>query len=183
MHQKAGHDQVVELHGNSFHVACLNCKNTISRAKYQEQLTNANPSWNLHVKNQLKGIGTVPHRPDGDIELSLEFSKFIVPSCEKCGGIMKPTVVFFGENVPVSVVTECYDQVSKASKVLVIGSSLMVYSSFRFVKAAAERNIPIAAINDGSTRADSLFSFKIQARSSDALQAVLPHLHLPTSSL
>ncbi|MBJ7408624.1 MAG: NAD-dependent deacetylase, partial [Bradyrhizobium sp.] len=98
---------------------------------------------------------------------------FEVPSCDACGGILKPDVVFFGENVPRDVVATAKDHLAQADAMLVVGSSLMVYSGFRFVQAAAQRNIPIAAVNLGRTRADDLLALKVEERCETALAFLL----------
>jgi NAD-dependent SIR2 family protein deacetylase len=112
--------------------------------------------------------------PDGDADLeSADFASFRVPSCRACDGMLKPDVVFFGENVPRDVVATAYDHLAQADAMLIVGSSLMVYSGFRFVRAAAERGIAIAAINLGRTRADDLLSLKVEQRCEDALGFLL----------
>ncbi len=96
-----------------------------------------------------------------------------MPPCEACGGILKPDVVFFGENVPRDIVATAQDHLAQADAMLIVGSSLMVYSGFRFVQAAARRNIPIAAVNLGRTRADDLLTLKVEERCETALAFLL----------
>jgi NAD-dependent SIR2 family protein deacetylase len=96
-----------------------------------------------------------------------------VPACEACGGILKPDVVFFGENVPRDIVATAQDHLAQADAMLIVGSSLMVYSGFRFVQAAAHRKIPIAAVNLGRTRADDLLTLKVEERCEAALAFLL----------
>ena len=98
--------------------------------------------------------------PDGDADLEADFSGFVVPDCAYCGGLLKPDVVFFGENVPRDRVAAVHDHLQQADAVLVVGSSLMVYSGFRFVQAAARAGLPVAAVNRGRTRADDLLQFR-----------------------
>ncbi|TJX01054.1 NAD-dependent deacetylase, partial [Neisseria gonorrhoeae] len=112
--------------------------------------------------------------PDGDADLDgVDFTAFTVPACHVCGGILKPDVVFFGETVPREIVSTARDHVDQADAMLVVGTSLMVYSGFRFVRAAAERGIPIAAVNLGRTRADDLLSLKVEAPCDEALAFLL----------
>ena len=108
----------------------------------------------------------------GDVDIERNFSQFVVPGCPRCGGILKPDVVFFGEHVPRERVTGAFDAVAKAEALLVVGSSLMVYSGYRFAEAAAAAGKPIAAVNLGRTRADHLFTLKICAPSDEILAAV-----------
>jgi NAD-dependent SIR2 family protein deacetylase len=108
--------------------------------------------------------------PDGDADLdAVDFSNFQIPDCQRCGGMLKPDVVFFGETVPRSRVEHAMAALDRSDAMLVLGSSLMVYSGFRFARAAAERGIPIAAVNLGTTRADPLLSLKINAPCSQSL--------------
>ena len=96
-----------------------------------------------------------------------------MPDCKACGGILKPAVVFFGETVPAARVASCYDDLRQADAMLVVGSSLMVYSGFRFARAAAQAGLPIAAINRGKTRADEFIELKLEIDCATALAAVL----------
>lgn len=101
--------------------------------------------------------------PDGDADLeTADFLSFEVPPCRQCGGVLKPDVVFFGENVPKATVQAAYQHLDEADAVLIIGSSLMVYSGFRFVQAAARAGKPLAAVNLGRTRADDLLTLKVE---------------------
>jgi NAD-dependent SIR2 family protein deacetylase len=104
----------------------------------------------------------------------MDFSSFQVPACPACGGVLKPDVVFFGESVPRERVATVHDHLQRADAVLVVGSSLMVYSGFRFVQAAAQAGLPIAALNRGLTRADALLSLKVDESCADALAFLLP---------
>jgi NAD-dependent SIR2 family protein deacetylase len=161
LHAAAGHRNVIDLHGRLDTVRCMSCDHMSSRAEMQERLHAANPGWR-------QAEGRVA--PDGDVDVeSPEFDRFIVPDCRECGGILKPDVVFFGENVPRDRVDAAFAAVRGADALLIVGSSLMVYSGFRFAEAAAAAGKPIAAINLGKTRADHLLAFKIDA----ACEAVL----------
>jgi NAD-dependent SIR2 family protein deacetylase len=116
----------------------------------------------------------VPARiaPDGDMDIERDFSQLVVPDCRECGGILKPDVVFFGEPVPRERVARAFEGVTKADALLVVGTSLMVYSGFRFAEAAAAAGKPIAAVNLGRTRADHLITLKVGARAEEALSEV-----------
>src|SRR5690606_5749291 len=116
-----------------------------------QRLLDANPGWDALDA----GIA-----PDGDADIETDFSSFRVPACTQCGGILKPDVVFFGENVPRERVATVHAHLQRADAVLVVGSSLMVYSGFRFVDAASKAGLPIAMVNLGRTRADALLSLK-----------------------
>jgi len=152
LHYKAGSNNVTELHGSLYQVICLNCQSIVSRDHYQNELIEMNPTINLH-QNRLGN-------PDGDVDMSIDFSIVKIPECKKCGGIMKPHIVFFGESVPKDRVELVQQQIKKADGLLAIGTSLQVYSAFRFVKYAHENHIPIVIINKGPTRGDDLSFMK-----------------------
>ena len=127
----------------------------------------------LHENNtQFKKRDAVPVAvlPDGDAEIEGVIEQGMkVPTCVSCSGLLKPNVVFYGSTVKKEVVQKLNDRLLKADALLVIGTSLMVYSSFRFCKLASQNNIPIICINQGQTRADELFSLKIVGECSDTL--------------
>lgn len=150
LHHKAGSRRVVELHGALAEVICLECKRLWDRAHHQERI--------LHLNRALaKHTATVEYAPDGDADIPEELiSSFRVPSCEVCGGVLKPHVVFFGENVPRPVVDRAWSLLDEADALLVLGSSLTVYSGFRFIKEAHRRGLPSYIINLGETRGDAL---------------------------
>ncbi|MGN8157692.1 NAD-dependent protein deacetylase [Salinisphaera sp. RV14] len=153
LHQAAGSRSVVDLHGRLDRVVCLDCGTRLSRHRVQDMLVEANRGW-LHDADAM--------RPDGDIELGdIDYQRFNVPDCPLCGGILKPDVVFFGGAVPGPRVERAWAGLAGAEAVLVSGSSLMVWSGFRFVREAAVRGLPIMAINRGRTRADDLITHKI----------------------
>ena len=165
LHQRAGSARVVDLHGRLDAVRCLACPQTLPRADLQSLLVAMNPGW---LERQAR-VG-----PDGDVDLEAgDFETFRVPDCARCGGLLKPDVVFFGEAVPRERVEAAYAGVRRADALLVVGSSLMVYSGYRFVQAAAEAGKPIAAVNLGRTRADPLLALKVDARCADALAFLL----------
>jgi len=165
LHQRAGSRQVTELHGSLATVGCLGCGVAIERASMQQQLGERNP---------LLAELSAQIAPDGDAYLNgFDASGIDIPGCTSCGGILKPQVVFFGESVPAPRVEECFEELARADAMLVVGSSLMVYSGFRFVRAAQRANIPIAAINLGVTRADELLTLKVRLDCATALNSVL----------
>lgn len=159
LHHRSGSKHVIELHGAGRTVKCMDCHSIIDREAYQALLVRLNP----HFVKRLTDSSAI--RPDGDFDLQdSDFSTFHVPPCPKCGGTIKPNVVMFGENVPRPTVDFAMDLVSSSSGLLVVGSSLEVYSSFRFVRAAHERQIPIGIVNIGPTRGDPFAYFKIEER-------------------
>jgi NAD-dependent SIR2 family protein deacetylase len=165
LHQAAGSRVVIDLHGRLDLVRCLACKAAISRVDFQDELTHLNAAWADLEATVL---------PDGDAELDhQDFSSFVVPDCPSCGGTMKPDVVFFGENVPRDQVVSAMESLQQADAMLIVGSSLMVYSGFRFAQAAARLGIPIAAVNLGRTRADDLLALKVEDRCETALSFLL----------
>ena len=170
LHLAAGSERVLELHGHNDAVVCLGCRALISRGAMQEKLQALNPTW---------AATATALAPDGDAELSTTlFTGFRVPTCDACHGILKPAVVFFGESVPAATVQFAMDRVAEADALLVVGSSLTVWSGYRFVRAAAAAQQPIAILNIGPTRADPLATLKIEARAGEALPPVLDRLDL-----
>jgi NAD-dependent SIR2 family protein deacetylase len=168
LHQSAGSRHVIDLHGRLDRVICLDCGQRSPRQALQSWLLDNNP--------QLADVDARP-APDGDAMIdNLDFASVRVPDCEQCGGLLKPDVVFFGENVPASRVEQGFDAVQGADAMLVVGSSLMVYSGFRFVKRAYELGKPVAAINRGITRADDLLALRIVADCNDALDSIATRL-------
>lgn len=166
LHQKAGSHNVIDLHGQLDVVRCMAQEHRLPRAEFQTLLEAANPSWVA-----LEAM----EAPDGDADLEgHDFSTFEIPPCPVCGGILKPDVVFFGEGVPKARVEAAMAGLEAADAVLVAGSSLMVFSGFRFVNAAAKAGKPIAAVNRGRTRADALISLKIEEPVGDLLNRVFP---------
>lgn len=164
LHQAAGSRNVIDLHGRLDEVRCLGCERRIPREAFQRELEQRNPVW-----KELDAHAA----PDGDADLDgMDFSAFDVPACAACGGLLKPDVVFFGENVPRERVERAHQHLAAADAMLVVGSSLMVYSGFRFARAAALAGKPIAAVNRGRTRADDLLALKIESDCTDVLRAV-----------
>ncbi|MGB0133463.1 NAD-dependent protein deacetylase [Dokdonella sp.] len=165
LHQLSGSRNVIDLHGRMDVVRCMDCEARSEREWLQQELLARNPDW-----------GSVESRPapDGDADLDLaDFSGFDVPGCTHCGGMLKPDVVFFGENVPRERVETAVAHLEQADAMLVVGSSLMVYSGFRFARMAAAQGKPIAAVNLGRTRADELLSLKVVQGCAAALAFLL----------
>jgi NAD-dependent SIR2 family protein deacetylase len=163
LHQAAGSEAVVDLHGRADVVRCMSCERRVARADHQAELVDVNPAW--------AELGARA-APDGDADLAgADYESFRVPDCAACGGILKPDVVFFGESVPKERVERAMQALADADAALVIGSSLMVFSGYRFARAAAELCKPIAALNRGRTRADELLTLKVEATCATALAA------------
>ncbi|MBV8626330.1 MAG: NAD-dependent protein deacetylase [Paraburkholderia sp.] len=168
LHQRAGSTDVIELHGSIGGVMCLDCGTPHTRASIQRTLAADNPA--------LLDANAEP-AADGDAHLEWhDLDSFRIPACPACGGLLKPSVVFFGENVPRERVDSAGRALEAADAVLVVGSSLMVYSGYRFCVWAEKAGKPIAAINLGKTRADPLLALKITAPCSDMLTALAARL-------
>lgn len=152
LHQKAGSNNVVDLHGRNDVVRCLSCNTTSSRRIIQQQICDLNPSYD-HLFKQLEKGNII--RADGDADLVItDYSQFTIPACLACGGVLKPDVVFFGDSVPITNVHRAMEQAEICDGLLVIGSSLEVYSAYRLVDRISKRGVPIAIINMGETRAE-----------------------------
>lgn len=160
LHQKAGSQKVIELHGRLDQIACVGCEKRISRAEMDELILNLNPL--------LSQIQEVEFSPDGDAEIEVT-EDFQVPNC-RCGLHFKPDVVFFGEQVPKSRVELAESWVAQAEAILVAGSSLTVNSGLRLVKQAINQGKPAVIVNLGPTKADSLVSVKINHSTSVVLK-------------
>jgi NAD-dependent SIR2 family protein deacetylase len=153
LHQRAGSRAVIDLHGRLEAVVCLACGERTARASLQAVMAGANPGW----------LAAAQAAPDGDADVdAAAIASFDAPRCARCDGLLKPDVVFFGENVPAERVEAARDALAHADALLVAGSSLMVYSGFRFVRLAHEAGLPIAIVNRGRTRADDLAEVKIE---------------------
>jgi NAD-dependent SIR2 family protein deacetylase len=161
LHEAAGSINVVDLHGRLDRVRCMQCGDISTRQAMQQRLQDANPAW-MALQADIA--------PDGDADLDgVDFSTFEIPPCTVCGGILKPDVVFFGENVPRARVDTAWAHLARADAMLVVGSSLMVYSGYRFVLEASRRGLPIASVNLGVTRADALLTLKVELPCAEAL--------------
>jgi NAD-dependent SIR2 family protein deacetylase len=168
LQQAAGADDVIELHGSLDRVSCLGCGRRTPRTTLDERLRAANPGW--HAR-------TAVINPDGDAVLDgAEIAGFRVVDCRDCGGLLKPDVVFFGENVPKARVDDCYALTERAGMLLVLGSSLAVLSGFRFVRHAARLAVPVAIINQGPTRGDEHALLAVDAPLGATLTALLADL-------
>ena len=164
LHQQAGSTNVIELHGNIHSVVCLDCGTQFSRSFVQTLLEQANP-------DLIGAVGTA--LPDGDAQLEPDaLGRFHIPCCVRCDGMLQPNVVFFGDGVPRARTDAARQALAQSDALLVIGSSLSVLSGYRICRMAVEAGKPVAAINRGKTRADELFSLKLQASS----ECVLPLL-------
>ena len=163
---------MTELHGSLHRVTCLSCWSRSARAELDQRLRAANPAWTDAV------LGVEPAvNPDGDVALD-ETGGFTVVDCLGCGGLLKPDVVFFGENVPKTRVEECFALVSASSALIVLGSSLTVMSGLRYVRHAASLGIPVVIVNQGATRGDQLAAGKLDAPLGTTLTEVARTLSL-----
>ncbi|NBD08744.1 NAD-dependent protein deacetylase [Corallococcus silvisoli] len=161
LHHAAGSERVLELHGALSRVRCLSCQAQEPRASLQARMLGLNPDF-AHAVVEL--------RPDGDAELPPEAVEgFRVPACTRCGGTLKPDVVFFGDNVAPTLVQDAFALLEEGDALLVVGSSLTVYSGYRFVTRAADRHMPIGILNIGESRGDSLADVRVEARAGDVL--------------
>jgi len=164
LHQAAGAQRLIELHGSLHRVVCLGCGQRTSRAALDQRLRAANHGW---------AAPAAQISPDGDAVLTDEqAASFRMVDCQDCGGALKPDVVFFGENVPRSRVDECYALTGRARALLVLGSSLTVMSGYRFVRHAARLGVPIVIINQGPTRGDEHATLVLHAPLGQALTAL-----------
>lgn len=153
LHQKAGSKSILELHGGLHWVVCLDCRKRLSRSRFQELLLEYNPQFDTTAE---------VFAPDGDAILAeIDSSAFRVPACSDCHGMLKPDVVFFGETVPRDRIDRVLQELDQARALLVVGSSLMVFSGYRFCKYTREQGKAVAALNLGRTRADKDLSLKV----------------------
>jgi NAD-dependent SIR2 family protein deacetylase len=168
LHHRAGSERIVELHGALADVRCLECGALTGRDAMQNRLAEVNSEWAGRV-------GAL--RPDGDVELPEAVpDDFEVPDCRACGGVLKPDIVFFGENVADEVVTDAWSLLYDADALLVVGSSLTVWSGYRFVRKAAQRRMPVGIINIGETRGDEEAWVKVEARAGEAMERLAERL-------
>lgn len=160
LHHKAGSTNVIELHGALAEVVCLSCGAVVDRGALQHRLAALNPGWAIQEAAETA--------PDGDAELT-ETDGFVSADCAQCGGALKPHVVFFGENVPRAKVDAAHAAVAEADALLVVGSSLAVFSGYRFVKRAAADGKTVALVNLGPSRGDPQASVRVEAQAGTAL--------------
>lgn len=163
LHQRAGSRAVIDLHGRLDRVVCLGCGEDSAREALQARMHGSNMDW------RPRDAATAP---DGDADIdAAAVERFSPPHCETCGGLLKPDVVFFGENVPRARYAQAVAALEAAEAMLVVGSSLMVYSGFRFARMAKERGLPLAVLNRGRTRADALVDLKLEGECGSVLAA------------
>ncbi|KAL9313886.1 hypothetical protein ACSQ67_019338 [Phaseolus vulgaris] len=180
LHHRAGSNPL-EIHGTVYTVICIDCGYSFCRSLFQDQLKALNPKWAEAIDNldngnpgSDKSFG-MKQRPDGDIEIDERFweEDFIIPTCHKCNGVLKPDVVFFGDNVPKDRADMAMEASRRCDAFLVLGSSVMTMSAFRLVRAAHEAGAATAIVNVGMTRADDFVPLKINARLGEILPRVL----------
>ena len=167
LHQRAGSHDVLDLHGRIDAVRCLACDARVPREEVQAQLAARNPEWTHAVE-------AAAIAPDGDADLdAIDTTTFLAPHCVACGGLLKPDVVFFGENVPRARVDAAQAALQASDAMLVAGSSLMVYSGYRFALRAREAGLPLAILTLGTTRADALATLKLDAECGGTLESAV----------
>ena len=164
LHTKAGSRNVINLHGTYARVICLSCGESMSRAVLAEQLDALNPGFTERVE----AIGGLAVAPDADAVVA-DTASFRYVDCASCGGMLKPNIVYFGESVTKDIVHRAFSLVEAAGALLVAGSSLTVFSGYRFVRHAAALGIPIAIVNRGTTRGDDLAAVKVDGGCSELL--------------
>lgn len=173
LHQRAGSSSVIDLHGRLDSVECLGCGATTDRSSVQSMLVELNPDW---------APTNTRWAPDGDVDLGdVDYEAFRVPDCAACGGMLKPHVVFFGESVPAERVRAAMAEVEASGALLVVGSSLMVFSGYRFSRRALLEGKPVAVLNLGRTRIDDRAALKIQAGCAVVLRQVVTALEEQTT--
>jgi NAD-dependent SIR2 family protein deacetylase len=168
LHTKAGSAKVVNLHGTYARVICLDCGHTLSRAALAEQLEALNPGFIERAFERAAAIGGLAVAPDADAIVA-DTASFRYLDCPRCAGMLKPDIVYFGETVPKEIVDQAYSLVDQAEALLVAGSSLTVFSGYRFVRHAAALGLPIAIVNRGRTRGDDLAAVKLDGGCSELL--------------
>lgn len=177
LHSKAGSRSVVNLHGTYAQVVCLDCGATMGRDELAALLEAANPGF----IERAEAVGGIAVAPDADAVVR-ETESFVIVGCQACAGMLKPDIVYFGESVPKDRVEQAYSMVDEAEALLVAGSSLTVYSGYRFVRHAAAHGIPVGIINRGATRGDDLAAVKVEAGCSEMLALLAGELRTCTAS-
>lgn len=168
LHKAAGSQKVIDLHGVLQRIRCLDCDATDSRFAFQRRLQDCNPDWSASI---------TAIAPDGDARISVgDLRSFEIPGCSNCGGIVKPDVVFFGEAVPESRSRRARRYLEQSDALIVVGSSLMVFSGYRFARLASAAGKPIAIVNRGTTRADDLATHKLTANCAELLPRAVRRL-------
>jgi NAD-dependent SIR2 family protein deacetylase len=171
LHTKAGSRDVINLHGTYARVICLSCGQSRSRAALAKELDALNPGFTERVE----AVGGLAVAPDADAVVT-DTASFRYLDCASCGGMLKPDIVYFGESVPKDVVQQAFSLVEDAEALLVAGSSLTVFSGYRFVRHAAARNIPVAIVNRGPTRGDDIATVKVEGGCSELLTLLAEEL-------
>jgi NAD-dependent SIR2 family protein deacetylase len=171
LHTKAGSRNVINLHGTYAQVICLSCGYTLSRVALAEQLEALNPGF----IERAEAIGGLAVAPDADAFVA-DTASFRYLDCPRCAGMLKPDIVYFGESVPKEIVDQSYSLIDRSEALLVAGSSLTVFSGYRFVRHAAARDIPVAIVNRGSTRGDDLATVKVEGGCSELLALLASEL-------
>jgi NAD-dependent SIR2 family protein deacetylase len=171
LHTKAGSRNVVDLHGTYAQVICLSCGDTMSRVALAEQLEALNPGF----IERAEAVGGLAVAPDADAFVA-DTASFRYLDCPRCAGMLKPNIVYFGESVPKGIVHQAYSLVDQADALLVAGSSLTVFSGYRFVRHAAALGIPVAIVNRGRTRGDELATVKVDGGCSELLVLLVNEL-------
>ncbi len=168
LHHAAGSREIVELHGALAETVCLECGCIETRDALQERMRDLNPSWL---------DGPSPMAPDGDADLPDELIEgFVTPACVQCDGVLKPNVVFFGHNVARPIVDDAFAKLDEAEVLLVAGTSLAVFSGYRFLLRAADRKIPIAVVNRGPVRGEERATVKLEASTGEMLTSLARRL-------
>lgn len=185
LHQRAGADPVLELHGTTHEVVCLACGDVTPRRTLQRALARLNPEMARRLleeeeeqsasKKKNTTAGSSAQRPDGDAEMDAsDAAAFSVPACASCrGGPLKPAVVFFGDGVPAATHASAAEASAGADAVLIVGSSVSTFSAFRLVRDAARRGAPVAILNAGETRCDDVATLKVERLVGETMPLVL----------
>ena len=165
LHQQAGSRRVLDLHGRLDRIVCLDCSRVELRCDFQERLEQLNPDY-VSLNGSLE--------PDGDADIRCgDLHDFVIPPCVACTGNYMPEVVFYGGSVPKGTIKKAFAELQQSSALLVVGSSLMTYSVYQFCRAAAQKGLPVLAINKGKTRHDGRFQLKLELNCSEALSQLL----------
>ncbi|UYF99188.1 NAD-dependent protein deacetylase [Halomonas sp. GD1P12] len=167
LHQRAGSKRVVDLHGRADTVSCMRCGYSMMRYAMHAEMARMNPRF---------AAMDAAHAPDGDADLETDFSSFRVYDCPRCRGVMKPDVVYYGDVVPKARRLEAEAALARSSAVLAVGTSLMVFSGYRFCREAHAKGLPVASLSLGVTRADPLLSHQWRAPLTPVLAHALEYL-------
>lgn len=173
LHRDAGQARLIALHGELARVACTGCGASMARDLLQRRMGEANP---VFVEGLAASAGRVASAADGDAALDDGYHDLVLVDCRRCGGVLKPDVVFFGESVPAARVARVHEALAHSGALLVVGSSLMVYSGYRFVRAARAAGKPVWLVNRGRTRADDEATLKIDHDCQVVLEALVQRL-------